>query len=360
MPFLNGHGRAVPSLSPPRTTVRKLINALTFLAVLTLSVALQPRTASACVFCLEHMGVDAAMFWTNDVMMSMRFDYASSWISGSAALSPNIRGINASQLLMTQENTLQVLASKRWMVQVTEPFYYRWNWSGATSGYSPGLGNNNPGFLAVPGDLWIANLLDLYDRNTFSGATRVILVQGVHFPTSPTLQTFNNQYINSDLTGAGAYELTFGLEAMHTFANGRWMIVGDFLNSFELPNNLGTETGDTINTDYMVAYRLNSLHTDFPETWISFGDYIHYNSANLQVNPITLNGQVIPAGPILGTEAFTEQVGVGGWIIPHNIPNLMVFANVIKYLYWDNPGSTPLAPNLFPTFKANIGFMWMF
>ena len=164
------------------------------------------------------------------------------------------------------------------------------------------------------------------------------------------------------LPGAGSYELTFGIEGMHTFSNGRWMVVGDFINSFELPNNLGVETGDTINTDYMVGYRVTGLHSDMPEIWVTLGDYIHYNSANIQVNPETINGQLNPAGPILGTEAFTEQVGVGSWLIPKSLPNLMIFANVIKYIYWSDPGQNLVNNNLapFPTFKANLGFMWMF
>ena len=345
-----------------RKNVLRLLSCVLFAGLLVCGEGFS-KEARACVFCLEHMGVDAAMFWTNDVMMSMRWDYAGTLVSGNAWLSSNVRGMSASELLMTQENTLQLLVTKRWMVQVTEPVYYRWNWPGSSfAGYSAGLGNNNPGFLAVPGDLWIANLLDVYDRNTFSGTTRVVLVQGVHLPTSPTQQTFNNQYVNSDLTGAGQYELTFGIEAMHTFSNGRWMLVGDFINSFELPNNLGVQTGDTINTDYMVGYRVTGLHTTLPELWVTFGDYIHYNSSNLQINPETINGVLNPAGPILGTEAFTEQVGVGTWMIPHSMPNLIFFANVIKYLYWSAPGMSLANNNLapFPTFKANIGFMWMF
>ncbi len=348
---------------PTRRALSGAARGLLLVAVLLVLIFSAPPRARACVFCLEHMGVDAAMFWTSDVMESMRWDYASTLVNNSAWFGSNVHGLSASELLMTQENTLQLLATKRWMVQVTEPFYYRWNWPGnMSSGYTPGLGNNNPGMVAVPGDLWIANLLDVYDRNTFSGATRIVLVQGVHFPTSPTLQTFNNQYVNSNLTGAGQYELTFGIEGMHTFSNGRWMLVGDFLNSFELPNNLGVETGDTINTDYMVGYRVTGLHSDMPELWVTLGDYIHYNSANLQINPETINGVLTPAGPILGTEAFTEQVGVGAWMIPKSLPNLMLFANVIKYLYWSDPGQSVANNNLapFPTFKANLGFMWMF
>ncbi len=323
-----------------------------------------PKNADACVFCLEHMGMDAAMFWTSDVMFSWRMNYSDIWIAGSQ-VQAGYSHVGGSQALLTQENTLQALVTKKWMLQVTEPFYYRWNWNANASGtgspgYSAGLGNNNAGFVAVPGDLWIANLLNIYDRNTFSGSTRIVLVQGVHLPTSPTLQAFNNQNITSTLTGAGGYELTFGIEAMHTFSNGRWMTIGDALYSFELPNNLGTQPGNVLNTDYQVEYRLTGLHSHLPEIWISAGDYIQYNSANLQINPYVQDGQTIPAGPIPATENFEDSVGMGFQIMPKSTPNLMIFANADKFVYWNQPGSTPSSPALNPDFKVLTGFMWMF
>ena len=323
-----------------------------------------PTRAQACVFCLEHMGMDASMFWTSDLMFSWRMNYSNIWIGGSQ-VQAGYDHIGGSQALLTQENTLQALVTNKWMVQVTEPFYYRWNWNAqasgpGTPGYSPGLGNNNAGFIAVPGDLWIANLLNIYDRNTFSGSTRIVLVQGVHLPTSPTIQAFNNQNITSSLTGAGGYELTFGIEAMHTFSNGRWMAIGDAIYSFELPNNLGTQPGNVLNTDYQVEYRLTGLHSPLPEVWISVGEYIQYNSANLQVNPSVQEGQTIPAGPISGTENFQDSVGMGFQIMPRSTPSLMIFANADKFVYWNQPGSTPSAPALNPNFKVLAGFMWMF
>ncbi len=332
-------------------------------AFLGLFIALcSPKKAMACVFCLEHMGMDASMFWTSDIMLSFRMNYSDIWIAGSQ-VQAGYSHIGGSQALLTQENTLQVLVTKKWMVQVTEPFYYRWNsnpQASSSNTYTPGLGNNNSGFLAVPGDLWIANLLDVYDRTTFSGTTRVVLVQGVHFPTSPTSQAFNNQNITSTLTGAGAYELTFGLEAMHLFSNGRWMTIGDAIYSFELPNNLGTQLGNTLNTDYQVEYRLTGLHSKFPEIWISAGDYIQYNATNIQVNPYVQNGVLQAAGPILGTENFQDSIGMGFQIMPKSVPNLMIFANADKFVYWNQPGTTPSSPALNPDFKVLTGFMWMF
>ena len=111
-----------------------------------------PKNADACVFCLEHMGMDAAMFWTSDVMFSWRMNYSDIWIAGSQ-VQAGYSHVGGSQALLTQENTLQALVTKKWMLQVTEPFYYRWNWNANASGtgspgYSAGLGNNNAGFVA--------------------------------------------------------------------------------------------------------------------------------------------------------------------------------------------------------------------
>ena len=338
---------------------RKLI--LTVIFALSIAVC-SPEKAMACVFCLEHMGMDASMFWSSDIMLSFRLNYSDIWVAGNQVQS-GYSHTGGSQDLLTQENTLQALVTKKWMVQVTEPFYYRWNsnpQASSSNTYTPGLGNNNSGFLAIPGDLWIANLLDIYDRSTFSGTTRVVLVQGVHFPTSPTNQSFNNQNITSTLTGAGAYELTFGIEAMHTFSNGRWMTIGDAIYSFELPNNLGTQLGNTLNTDYQVEYRLTGLHSQFPEIWISAGDYIQYNSSNIQINPYVQNGVLQPAGPIQGSENFQDSVGMGFQIMPKSVPSLMIFGNADKFVYWSQPGTTPSAPALNPDFKVLTGFMWMF
>ena len=345
-------------------SARRLALAFAFALSLAGVGGITPPKAEACVFCLEHMGMDASMFWTNDIMLSWRMNYSNIWIAGSQ-VQAGYDHIGGSQALLTQENTLQALVTKKWMVQVTEPIYYRWNFNGnatgaGSPGYSTGLGNNNAGFVAVPGDLWIANLLDLYDRSTFSGSTRIVAVQGVHLPTSPTIQAFNNQNITSSLTGSGGYELTFGLEGMHTFSNGRWMAIGDFIYSFELPNNLGTQPGNVINTDYQVEYRLTGLHSSLPEFWLSFGNYIQYNSANIQINPYVQNGVTQPAGPILGTENFEDSVGMGFQIMPHSFSNLMIFANADKFVYWNQPGSTPQNPALNPDFKVLTGFMWMF
>ncbi|EQD50661.1 hypothetical protein B1B_11161, partial [mine drainage metagenome] len=96
-------------------------------AFLGLFIALcSPKKAMACVFCLEHMGMDASMFWTSDIMLSFRMNYSDIWIAGSQ-VQAGYSHIGGSQALLTQENTLQVLVTKKWMVQVTEPFYYRWN-----------------------------------------------------------------------------------------------------------------------------------------------------------------------------------------------------------------------------------------
>lgn len=345
--------------TPDRGEYGKFLFAMLLVPLLFLC---SPEKARACVFCLEHMGMNASMFWTSDVMFSWRMNYADIWIAGDQ-VQAGYSHIGGSQALLTQENTLQVLVTKKWMVQVTEPFYYRWNWNpqaaGSTS-YSPGIGNNNAGFVTIPGDLWIANLLNLYDRNTFSGSDRLVLVQGVHLPTSPTIQTFNNQNITSSLTGSGGYELTFGIEATHIFSNGRWMVVGDALYTFELPNNLGTQPGNVLNTDYQLEYRLTGRHSSFPDIWVSAGEYIQYNSANLQINPYVQNGQTIPAGPILGTENFEDSIGMGFQILPRSIPNLIIFANADKFVYWSQPGSTPSNPALNPDFKVLTGFMWMF
>lgn len=332
-----------------------------FLPVLLL-ILLFPGSARACVFCLEHMGMDASMYWTNDIMLSFRFNDSDIWIAGSR-VQAGYSHIGGSQLLVTQENTLQVLVTGRWMVQVTEPIYYRWNWNPAASGtssYSAGAGNNNSGFLSVPGDLWIANLFNLYDHSNFSGSTRIVGVLGVHLPTSPTIQAFNNQNITSSLTGSGGYELTTGLEAMHTFANGRWMVVGDGLYSFELPNSLGTQPGNVVNTDAQLEYRVTPLHSRLPEIWISTGNYIQYNSANQQVTASVLNGQTLPVGPVPATENLEDSVGVGFQIMPHSFSNLMIFGNADKFVYWNQPGSTPGNPALNPDFKVLAGFMWMF
>ena len=171
-------------------TIRQSV--LVFFLVLFFGVC-SPKKAMACVFCLEHMGMDASMFWTSDIMLSFRMNYSDIWIAGSQ-VQAGYSHIGGSQALLTQENTLQALVTKKWMVQVTEPFYYRWNsnpQASSTNTYTPGLGNNNSGFLAVPGDLWIANLLDVYDRTTFSGTTRVVFGSGSafsDFPDEPGIQ----------------------------------------------------------------------------------------------------------------------------------------------------------------------------
>lgn len=346
------------TLSAGEKTRNVRIPILFFLSLLLLVTG--PKTANACVFCLEHMGVDAAMFWTNDVMVSFRLEYLDQLVS---AHGPVAGGLHASQALLTQENSLQILITSKWMLQIDEPIYYRWNWPGnvGTASYTTGLGNNNPGYVFEPGDLWIGNLIDVYDKNTFSGSTRVVLLGAVHFPTAPTMQAFNNLYTNADLTGTGQYEATFGLEVLHGWSNGRWFAVADFLNSFEFPSSLGTQAGDEINTDYQIEYKLSDLHPkSIPETWVFLADYIDYVSSSIQVNPVTINGVTTPAGPIPGTEVFLDAIGAGFQSFPvKKWPNLMVFASAEKYVYWSAPGTTPTNPAVLNNFNTTLGFMVM-
>ncbi|EQD59399.1 hypothetical protein B1A_10458, partial [mine drainage metagenome] len=90
------------------------------------------------------------------------------------------------------------------------------------------------------------------------------------------------------------------------------------------------------------------------------GTYIQYNASNIQINPYVQNGVLQPAGPIQGTENFQDSVGMGFQIMPKSTPNLMIFANADKFVYWNQPGTTPQSPALNPDFKVLTGFMWMF
>lgn len=322
-----------------------------------------PKTAQACVYCLEHMGMDPAMYWTSDVMVTFQMWQSNTWVAGSKVL-PGLDHSLGSQTYLEQENTLQVLMTPKWMLQVSIPVQYDWKW-GAANTVNPGTTS----YLAEPGDIYIGSLWDVYDRNTFSGATRIVLLASIHFPTAPSTGVIQNQVEAASVTANGQYEIIGGIEGMHIFSNGRWMVAADSISSFETPQSSGYQPGFSENMDVQVQYKLFPLHSELPETWLTLGDYAEYDGTALYVSPYT-NGTVTggvytptttPAGNVYGSELFFDSVGVGFQIMPRSVPNLMFFGKADYFVYTNNPGSSQATPGgPFDTYSVLTGIMWMF